>query len=90
MAPSLTVRQGCKAHSCWDKRVRLLDQRLSALPIGVSEAFILALAKHFFTAGFKLSASAEAELLHWTPTERQVAVAAGHMTSAERLWKNLA
>jgi hypothetical protein len=47
-APNLTTRKGCKAHSCLDQRVRLLDRRLGRLAVGAPDELILAIVKRFF------------------------------------------
>jgi hypothetical protein len=49
-APNLTTRKGCKAHSCLDQRVRLLDRRLGSLAVGAPDELILAIVKRFFAS----------------------------------------
>ena len=86
-APNLTTRSGCKSHSCLDRRARELDRRFSHMPVGVEDAYILAVTKHYFAAGFGLSEEELDDLALWVPSARQISNAAQHMHSGEKLWE---
>ncbi len=62
VSSAIIMRHGCKAHSCWDRRSRLLQARLRSLPVGAGDADMLAYAKYFFSCGFGLDQEKEAVL----------------------------
>ena len=63
-----------------------MDKRLADLAVGTSDEHILAIAKHFFAAGFGLEEEAEKMLMSWVPSDRQVANARNALGSAEKMW----
>lgn len=69
---NIIFRHGCKAHSVWDRRTRLLHNHISSAPIGTNEATMLALAKTYFGAGFKLKSEAEQKLTSSMPSAAKV------------------
>ena len=65
---NIIFRHGCKAHSVWDRRARLLHNHICGAPIGTNVATMLALAKTYFGAGFKLEREAEQRLISSRPS----------------------
>jgi len=85
VSSNIIVRHGCKAHSCWDRRSKLLQERVVNLPVNASDATKLAYAKHYFGCGFKLDNESEAALATVVMSSRQVHNAESAMGCVEDL-----
>ena len=72
VSSAIIMRHGCKAHSCWDRRSRLLQARLRSLPVGAGDADMLAYAKYYLSCGFGLDQEKEAVLdMHCVSEKRK-------------------